>query len=450
MQTPRGPAWRRRMLVGATWAGVVAGGLVPKAAMAQPTRTSVRTTSTLRPPLSNACAALMNAPSELVRTPEGVALFRFKRELEGLATVFESRVPLEASEARRMSAVQRGVDSLLEVFVRSRSADGTLGPKMKLPRSDSTVITMRGRPLDGMASVEIVGSTAAGGQRNFELNIRALEPQIAAMASAGARIVKSGSTAGYLGVSLSGSQMRIVTDTGVFIAHCEYPMIEAVDVGSPARAAGLTTGDTVLAYNGRDLIAQTVNYPQMLIPGKVVRIRVRRDGKQRELPVTVRERTALGDESPGVNNVRVFLTNPSRGALPVPAERTGSFEMFFRDGSTFTGSSSGSGFSSSPNIVLGGSGTSSLFGAQLVAVDDELAQILTLEPGVLVTRVQPGSPAAEVGLRVGEMIRAVNGVPVRELAPLLRIVNASGAREVKLTVWGRETPVRIVKLPSRE
>lgn len=450
MQTQRGLAWRRRLVVGAAWGGVAAGGLVPNAATAQSARPSVRVPTTQRATLSTACTALMNAPSELVRTPEGVALFRFKRELEGLATVFESRVPLEASEARRMLAVQRGVDSLLEVFVRTRSADGTLGPKVKLPRGDSTIIMMRGRPLDGTASVDIVGPSGAGDQRNFELNIRALEPQVAAMASAGARIVKSGASTGYLGVSLSGSQMRIVTDTGVFIAHCEYPMIEAVDVGSPARAAGLTTGDTVLAYNGRDLVAQTVNYPQLLVPGKVVRIRVRRDGKQRELPVTVRERSAIGDDSPAVDNVRVFLTNPSRGTLPLPGERTGSFEMFFRDGSAFTGSSPGLSFSTSPNVVLGGSGMSSLFGAQVITVDDELAQSLALEPGVLVMRVQPGSLAAEAGLRAGEMIRAVNGVPIRELAPLLRIVNIAGTREVKLTVWGRETPVRIVKLLSRE
>ena len=441
--------WRWRVPVGALCVGLAAYGLVPHAAMAQVARPSMRAAIKPRPALSTACTLLMNAPSELVRTPEGVALFRFKRELEGLATFFESQVPLEASEARRMSVVQRGVDSLLEVFVRTRSADGTLGPKQKLPRGDSTII-VHGRPLDGTAAVEIVGSSGGGGQRSFELNIRALEPQVAAMASAGARIVKSGSNTGYLGISLSGSQMRIVTDTGAFTAHCEYPMIEAVDVGSPARDAGLTTGDTVMAYNGRDIVAQTVNYPQLLVPGKVVRIRVRRDGKQRELPVTVGERSAIVDEGRVLDNVRISMTNPSRGSRPIPADRDGSVEMLFRDGRATSGFSWGSSFTTSPRFVLGGPAMSSIFGAHLGTVDDELAQVLNVEPGVLVMQVQPGSAAAEAGLRVGEVIRAVNGVPIRDLAPLLRIVNIAGARDVQLTVWGRETPVRVVKVKSRE
>jgi len=437
-----------------------AGAFLPHVASAQSPQGGMRATGAAQPTLSNACTALMKAPSELVRTPEGVALFRFKRELEGLATIFESRVPLEGKEARRMLVVQRGVDSLLEVFVRSSGADGTLGPIIKVPRGDSA-ITLQGFLLDGATPVEIPGPGAVGGRRSIALDIRALEPQVAAMASAGARIVKSASSTGYLGITLSGSQMRIVTDTGAFTAHCEYPKIEAVDVGSPARAAGLSAGDTVLAYNGRDVVTQTVNYPQLLVPGKVVRVRVRHEGKQREVPVTVRERSVVADDGPAFDNVRIFMT-PSRGSLPLPAERSASFEMFFRDGSSSTGLSFGSLFSTSPQggspsarVVFGGPIMSSMFGAHMNTIEAELAESLGLEPGVLVMRVQSGSPASEAGLRAGEMIRAVNGVPVHDLATLQRIVNTVGAREVKLTVWGKggagtDRSVRIVTVKSRE
>ena len=89
-----------------------------------------------------------------------------------------------------------------------------------------------------------------------------------------------------------------------------------------------------------------------------------------------------------------------------------------------------------------------VLGAQLNAVDEEFAQSLGFEPGsgVLVMRVFPGTPAAEAGLRAGEMIRAVNGTPIRELPPIARAVNANSVRDVKLTVSGRDTPPRIVTI----
>jgi len=71
-----------------------------------------------------------------------------------------------------------------------------------------------------------------------------------------------------------------------------------------------------------------------------------------------------------------------------------------------------------------------------------------VEPGVLVLRVPMGTPAAEAGLRPGEVIRAVNGVPVRDMTPLRRALGntsgASGSRDVKLTVSARGAAPRIV------
>ena len=85
-----------------------------------------------------------------------------------------------------------------------------------------------------------------------------------------------------------------------------------------------------------------------------------------------------------------------------------------------------------------------VFGAQLKAVDEEFAQRLGSEPGILVMEVNSGTPAAEAGLRPGETILAVNGVPMKELVLFQRAVRASSAREVKLTVTAKDTPARIV------
>ena len=98
----------------------------------------------------------------------------------------------------------------------------------------------------------------------------------------------------------------------------------------------------------------------------------------------------------------------------------------------------------SMNAIAGSATNATILGADLNVVDDDFAQRSGLEPGVLVMRVQAGSPSAEAGLKSGEMIRAVNGVPVRELAPIRRAMNVAGARDMKLTVYGRDTPARIV------
>ncbi len=343
-----------------------------------------------RQPMNGTCASMIAGPSELVRTPEGKAVLRMKRELDGVSLAIEKRgADVAGMDFRRMTEVQRGVDSLLQMIARERGKNGTFPPAIMILLADSSTMMMNGKIEPGP----------------IEFRLRELQPQVADMARS---VDRSSAPTGYLGLSLSGSQIRMVTDSGSFTAHCDYPMIEAVDVGSPARDAGLSVGDTVIAYNGRDLVAQAVNYPQLLVPGRVVRVKVRRDGKARETPVTVAARP------PALRENVVRFTPGVSTATP-----------------------------------MGGMGTSTptmLFGAQVSAVDDDFAQTLGVEPGILILRVQPGSPAAEAGLRGGEMIRAVNGTPVRDVALLHRAMRVPGAHDVKLTVSGRDTPVRIVVL----
>lgn len=427
-------------------AGLLLAVVVPAIAEAQGTRATMRMAPMERKPLNGACASLAGVPSELTRSPEGLALLRFKRELDGAAVVFEQRgSTMEGMDAKRMFEMRRGVDSLMRVFVRYRNADST-PERMTASRRDSLVI-IDGRRVEGRALSESMETAIKAIRPNIEITLRALDPQFAP----GVRAANVPQTTGYMGLTLSGAQIRMMSDSGSFTAHCDYPMIEAVDVGSPARKAGLAAGDTVIAYNGRDVVAQIVNYPLLLAPGKTVKVRVHRDGKSREVAVAVTERPVeLAEHNvrwgPAPGTMRTPLPG-GMGATMMPARAPGSAS----GGNGAQGGGTIRAVPAMPGMVSAGavSNSATMFsalGATMNAIDEEFAQTLGLEQGVLVMRVLPGSFAAEAGLRAGEMIRAVNGTPVRELAPIQRALAIPGARDVKLTVSGRETAARIVTI----
>ncbi len=394
---------------------------VPVVAFAQPPRFTSKVGSGRT--LTGACASLPGAPSELVRSPEGMAVLRLKRELDDAASVYsQKRMSAEAGEVKRMAEMQRGVDSMVQVLVRMHGGEGAAERTIVLRRGDSTA-TLRtrvvedkllsGKALEGRLPFELMD----GSNKGVEVFVRTLEPQVKEFATATARINGKIASSGFLGVNMSGAQIRSISDSGSFTAHCDYPVIESVELGSPAREAGLQAGDTIVAYNGRDVVAQVVNYPQLLVPGKVVKVRVRRDGKAREIPVTVGERPRemtdnfmfrVSPQSSG------FTTAIVTGTPLPPAPVT---------------------FNVSSGVVLG---------AQLNAIDEEFAQTLGLEPGLLVMRVQTGSPVAEAGVKAGEVIKTVNGTATRDIRLLQRAAVAPGAHEIRLVVTARAAAPRTV------
>ena len=101
--------------------------------------------------------------------------------------------------------------------------------------------------------------------------------------------------------------------------------------------------------------------------------------------------------------------------------------------------------STSSDAMQASSGIAVLVGAQLTAIDEEFARSMGVEPGVLVLRVPAGSIAAESGLHAGDVIRAVNGRPVRDLTVLQRAFNAFGAHDdLRLTVSTKGSGSRTV------
>lgn len=344
---------------------------------------------------NNVCLELESSPTALVNAPEGLALLRLKRELESYALTLEQRRQLEGDQVQRISQVQRGVDSVMQIVVRiSRDESGNGAPRSMFVAIDS-------------------GARISA--PNISRFIRALQPQVAAFAGEAEASLPNGVTApsGYMGLSLSGAQIRIVTPDGAMTSHCEYPLVETVDIGSPAARAGLTAGDTLVAYNGRDVTQTAVNYAELITAGNTVRVRVRRAGKPRDVPVTVAPRK----EERTMTFVRQAPGASSAGTTPPPMN------------------------------MFSGSGVVVVAGAQFATIDDEFAESLGLEPGVLVLRVLAGTPAAEAGMRAGEVVRTVNGTAVRDVTTLRRILYAS--REARLVVQNKSGASRAVVLELR-
>lgn len=388
-----------------------------------------------RAPLNSACAELALRPTTLVNTPEGRALVRLKTDLVSATALAGSE--LQVVELQRKAQVERTLDSLMRMMVRTtRSADSVRG---------QALITLRG------PEGERVTFDARAARSELEQTIRVLEPQVQRFVSEMGRrtMVRIPAPTGWMGVTLSQSSRELPSPEGMLTYYCDYPVIETVTAGSPAAKGGLQAGDTVVAYNGRDVRASAVNLASLLVPQRVVRVRVKRDGREREIPLTIAARPVSGSVSfireacaPGVPcapHTFVFSTDSVRGfsSRPAMAPRSpsefGPSRVFVTTGPSLT--------------IAGeriGSGPSMFAGAQMAVIDDVLASSLGLEPGVLVMHVLPGSIAAEAGLRPGEVIRALNGAPVRDLLPLQRAVSLPGVRELRLTVSERGAEPRIV------
>jgi len=157
-------------------------------------------------------------------------------------------------------------------------------------------------------------------------------------------------------------------------------LVSTVEPGSPAEKAGIQSGDVILSINGQpisrsiDLSARVAE----LRPGTKATLGVWRNGKSRDLEV------ALGEAK-----------------TPVKVAATG-----------------------------GGEDSGRLGLAVRPLQKDELRQ-LQIDGGVLVEDVS--GPAAQAGLRPGDVVLSVNGKPVKSVDEL-RMLTAKGGKHVALLI----------------
>ena len=199
------------------------------------------------------------------------------------------------------------------------------------------------------------------------------------------QIVEHGKvTRGYLGVTIQGVDPDLAKAFG--LTRGGGALVGDVSPDSPAAKAGLQRGDVILELNG-----QTVSGPDDLsvriaemAPGSVAHLKVFRSGQPRDIDVTLTENM---EKEPAAQ------------------------------GSTAVGAA--------------------LKGMQVEALTRDLAQQLGLPSsvtGVVVTQVDPSSPAATAGIMRGDVIEEVNRKPVRSVEEYQQAIGAGGNQPVLLLV----------------
>ncbi len=148
-------------------------------------------------------------------------------------------------------------------------------------------------------------------------------------------------------------------------------LVSEVSDDSPARKAGLKQGDVIVAFNGTpmDNVGDLRNKVAMTAPDSTVTFGIIRDGKTRDITVTIGEQPS---------------DMAKAGASPT------------KDGAYKT------------------------FGLSLQDLTPEVAEEFGYEEdqGVLIADVDPGSAAERVGLQSGQLIEEVNKNRVRNMAEL--------------------------------
>ena len=206
---------------------------------------------------------------------------------------------------------------------------------------------------------------------------------------------------GYLGIAFTCPLKRIEDASGVRVIHLAYPAVESVEPGSPASIAGISSGDTIIAYDSVDVVNHELSLTRMLRPGRRVLIRVRRNGAVKEVAVRVAARPAAYVES-----IRVLPPPMFVGPIFAPP------------------------------------------GASLIRANEDLLTALGAPKGasgVVIVNVLQGTPAEASGLHAGDVVLSADGHNITDPAALAQMMALPPSDAVTLRVYGNHR-IRTVTL----
>ncbi len=188
-------------------------------------------------------------------------------------------------------------------------------------------------------------------------------------------------TRGWLGVSIQ--EVTPALAKSFDLKEKKGALVAQVFSGSPAEKAGIEKGDLIVEFDGKE-VADSKDLPRMVAStpvGKSVSIKLWRNGKVLDRQVKV-----------GEMQEKVEMTKaPSQKSLGITVQNL------------------------TPEIARG-------LGVKK-------------ETGVVVTRVEPGSPAADAGIQTGDLIQEVNRTPVKDTEDFIQeIEKAKGQDNILLSL----------------
>ncbi|MEP6731228.1 MAG: PDZ domain-containing protein [bacterium] len=360
--------------------------------------------------------------------------------------------PADSSE-RQMRSLQRHLDSLVSVY----NVDDQLNA-MQRRQVEGQIQAIVGQ-LEEM-SVRMSGLVAPTQTIRVRMAPLAAEHAAASMSRAlmQVREAEQARPRGWIGFVAMGPGLLPRLENGeLIVRYFAYPGIVSVDPSSPAQRAGITTSDTLLAYNGVDVRENDISLTRLLRPNTRVSVRLLRDGRVHEIPVTIAPAPTRivqrRDDEVGVAREPWIIAGVPEGPsfprmAPAPMPPTGTMRASARMPSAAAVPPS-SGFTATrqaPTFFPGFSNPG-VAGAQLTTITEGLSQTIGVSSGVLVTSAPMGSPASESGLRDGDVILKVGGQAVRavsEVRDLVRLANDSGEHAVDVELLRQKKGMKIV------
>lgn len=248
---------------------------------------------------------------------------------------------------------------------------------------------------------------------------------------------------GWLGIEVYGPAREPRIEDGERIVHyLGHPAIISVDPSSPAERAGILPGDTLIAYDGHDVSDADIPITRLLKPNKRVNVRIRRDGRERDMPVMIADvpsritlRRELVEMTPPAPRAEVWAPGVR---FPQPAEapaapRAGTVMRVPSPMPATPPAAPKASLVPQPMpspvpgtvFVLGFGGVNAVAGAQLVVITEGLGRAFGVRSGVLVTNAPHGSPAYQSGLRDGDVVIRAAGQLIRTVADLRECVAAA-------------------------
>ncbi|MFN7102790.1 MAG: Do family serine endopeptidase [Pseudorhizobium sp.] len=232
---------------------------------------------------------------------------------------------------------------------------------------------------------------------------------------------------GWLGVRIQPVTDEVAESLG--LGRARGALVSGVVEGGPIKDGEILAGDVILTFDGRP-VSEMRDLPRAVAEspvGKEVDVVVMRDGREETVKVTLGQLEDGGQEVAETSDETV---SPDDGAQTPENDEP-----------------------SAPDSVVEPDGPVELLDMTIAMLDDEQRQAYSIAEsveGVVVTAVTSGSPAAEKGMKPGDVIVEVGQDFVDTPATVserIEALKAEGRRNAHMMIAGPDGALRFVAIP---